>query len=113
IRWLQQEVLTRGHPGSILCVIGTRVDPVDLYSELRNPDRYPSGKSPWTYLTQPAVLEFAEEPENWVTLWPRAQEPWQGSMDKSDEDGLYPRWNGVYLRRRRDLLAPKTWALAY
>src|SRR5690606_30588205 len=27
IRWLQQEVLTRGHPGSILCVIGTRVDP--------------------------------------------------------------------------------------
>ncbi len=113
IRWLQQEVLTRGHPMSILAVIGTRVDPVDLYAELRNVERYPSGKSPWTYLTQPAVLDLAEDPENWTTLWPRSQEPWVGSMDPMGEDGLFPRWDGMYLKRRRELLAPRTWALAY
>lgn len=113
IRWLQQEVLTRGHPMSILAVIGTRVDPIDLYAELRNVERYPSGQSPWTYLSQPAVLEFADDQKDWVTLWPRAQEPWQGSLDTQGTDGLYPRWDGNYLKRRRELLAPKTWALAY
>lgn len=113
IRWLQQEVLTRGNPMTILGVIGTRIDPVDLYAELRNPDRYPSGVSPWTYLSQPAVLEFHDDPDKWVTLWPKAQEPWAGSMDRPDENGLYARWDGNYLRKRRGLLAPKTWALAY
>lgn len=113
IRWLQQEVLTRGHPTSILAVIGTRVDPVDLYAELRNPERYPSGRSPWTYLGQPALLEAADDPKDCVTLWPRAQEPWPGSMDPVGEDGLYPRWDPRYLLRRREMLAPKTWALAY
>jgi hypothetical protein len=113
IRWLQQEVLTRGNPMSILLVIGTRVDPVDLYAELRNPDRYPSGESPWTYLSQPAVLEFADDPKDWHTLWPRAQEPWPGALDRPDSEGQYPRWNGLYLRKRRGLLAPRTWALAY
>lgn len=113
IRWLQQEVLTRGHPNSILAVVGTRIDPVDLYAELRNPDRYPTGESPWTYLTQPAVLEFADDVDKWVTLWPRAQEPWPGSLEKPDEEGMYPRWSGLHLRKRRGLLSPKTWALAY
>lgn len=113
IRWLQQEVLTRGGPHSKLCVIGTRVDAVDLYSELRNPERYPSGESPWTYLSQPAVLEYAERAEDWVTLWPRAEEPWQGSVDQIGADGMFARWDGKYLHKRRGLLAPKTWALAY
>lgn len=113
IRWLQQEVLTRGHVTSKLILVGTRIDPVDLYAELRNPERYPSGESPWTYLTQPAVLEFADDPQDWVTLWPRAQEPWQGTLDKPDADGLYERWSGRYLHKRRGLLSPKTWALAY
>lgn len=113
LRWIQQEVLTRLGPTGILIVVGTRVDPIDLYSELRNPERYPSGESPWTYLTQPAVLEFAEESKDWVTLWPRAQEPWPGSFDLPDADGLFPRWDGGYLRRRRNVLSPRTWALAY
>lgn len=113
IRWLQQEVLTRGHPMSTLLVIGTRVDPIDLYAELRNVERYPSGVSPWTYLSQPAVLEYADDPKDWVTLWPRAQEPWQGSLEPPDENGLFERWSGPYLKKRRGLLAQKTWALAY
>lgn len=113
IRWLQQEVLTRGHVTSKLIVVGTRVDPIDLYAELRNPQRYPAGESPWTYLTQPAVLEFADDVKDWVTLWPRAQEPWQGVVELPDEDGLYERWSGRHLHKRRGLLSPKTWALAY
>jgi hypothetical protein len=113
IRWLQQEVLTRLGPTGRLLVIGTRVDSVDLYKELRNGDRYPSGTSPWTYLAQPAVLEFADEPEDWVTLWPKASIPWDGAKDTPDEDGLYPRWSGRYLYSRRGLLDPKTWAMAY
>jgi hypothetical protein len=78
MRWLTQEVASRlpGGGGRLL-VIGTRVAPVDLYSELRNPERYVSGKSPWTYLACPAVLEFAEDPK-WKTLWPKAGVPWEG-----------------------------------
>lgn len=113
IRWMQQEVLTRLGPTGRLLVIGTRVDSVDLYKELRNGDRYPSGNSPWTYLAQPAVLEFAEKPEDWITLWPKAQIPWDNSGDVPDENGLYPRWSGKYLNQRRGLLDPKTWAMAY
>jgi hypothetical protein len=113
IRWIQQEVLTRLGPTQRLLVVGTRVDSVDLYRELRNGARYPSGESPWTYLAQPAVLEFADDPEDWVTLWPRAQVPWDGSRDTHDEDGLFPRWSGKYLFQRRGLLDPKTWAMAY
>ncbi len=113
IRWLQQEVLTRLGPTGRLLVIGTRVDSVDLYKELRDGDRYPSGESPWTYLSQPAVLEFAEQPRDWVTLWPRNAVAWDNSGDRPDEDGLFPRWDGKYLSRRRNLLSPRTWAMAY
>jgi hypothetical protein len=113
LRWLQQEVLTRIGPTGRLLVVGTRVDNVDLYRELRDPDRYPSGKSPWTYLAQPAVLEFADDPQDWLTLWPRADVPWQGVIEPPDEDGLYPRWSGLHLHRRRGMLAPKTWSMAY
>lgn len=113
IRWLQQEVLTRLHPTGRLLVVGTRVDSVDLYKELRNPDRYPSGESPWTYLAQPAVLEYAESSRDWVTLWPRNSEPWQGAADKRGKDGLFPRWDGPHMARRRGTLAPRTWSMAY
>ena len=58
IRWIQQEVLTRVGPTGKILVVGTRVDPLDMYREMRNPERYPDNKSPWTYLAMPAVLEF-------------------------------------------------------
>jgi hypothetical protein len=113
IRWLQQEVVTRLGPGGKLIVAGTRVDPVDLYRELRNPDRYADGRSPWTYLAQPAVLEYAEDPRDWVTLWPKSNVPWAGTDDDCDENGLYPRWDGTRLSTRRKLIDPKTWAMVY
>lgn len=113
IRWIQQEVLTRVGPTGKILVVGTRVDPVDLYREIRNPDRYPSGSSPWTYLGMPAVLEFHDKPEDWVTLWPRSDRPWVGDPVDPDQDGLFPRWDGSRLRDRRDLLDAKTWAMVY
>lgn len=112
LRWLQQEVITRLGPVGKLLLVGTRVDAMDLYRAARDPDRYPDGVSPWTYLTQPAVLDYANEPANWITLWPRAQVPWSG-MERPGPDGLYPRWDGGHLHRRRGKLNPRTWALAY
>lgn len=113
IRWVQQEVLTRLGPAGRLVVAGTRVDSVDFYRELRNPERYPDGKSPWTYLAQPAVLQYADDPKDWVTLWPRSNVPWIGAEDEPGEDGLYPRWDGPRLYKRRGILDPKTWSMVY
>ena len=113
LRWIQQEVLTRvGPTGKILCV-GTRVDPMDLYREMRNPERYPDNKSPWTYLAMPAVLEFTDKPKDWVTLWPKSDRPWDADPTDPDEKGLYPRWSGEHLNRRRGMIDPKTWAMVY
>ena len=66
IRWLAQEVLNRPgvKTGYVICV-GTRVDAIDFYSELL--DRFPGV---YTYFASPAVLEFADDPEDWVVLWP-------------------------------------------
>jgi hypothetical protein len=114
MRWLNQEVSSRlpGGGGRLL-VIGTRVAPVDLYRELRNPERYISGKSPWTYLACPAVLEYAEDPKDWVTLWPRAAMPWEGEIDEPDEEGDYPRWDGAHLLKIQNQYPAQTWALVY
>jgi len=113
IRWIQQEVLTRVGPTGKILVVGTRVDPVDLYREIRNPDRYPEGESPWTYLAMPAVLEFDDEPSKWATLWPHSDRPWANDLAEPDESGFYPRWDGTRLKQRRGLLDPKTWAMVY
>ena len=113
LRWIQQEVLTRVGPTGKILVVGTRVDPLDMYREMRNPDRYPDNVSPWTYLAMPAVLEFKDNPKDWVTLWPKSDRPWDADDTLPDEDGLYPRWSGEHLRRRRGLIDPKTWAMVY
>ena len=113
IRWLQQEVINRPQPGDRIMVLGTRVDAIDLYRELRNADRYPDGESPWTYLAMPAVLEITDNPKDWVTLWPKSDRPWKSGNDQPDENGLYPRWDGHHLRTMRGRLDPKTWAMVY
>jgi hypothetical protein len=113
IRWIQQEVLTRVGPTGKILVVGTRVDPLDMYREMRNPERYPDNKSPWTYLAMPAVLEFHDKVDDWVTLWPKSDRPWNADDSAADENGLYPRWDGVRLRQRRGVLDPKTWAMVY
>jgi hypothetical protein len=114
IKWLTQDVRSRLNPTGKLVVVGTRVAAVDLYKELRSPDRYPGGLVPWTYLAMPALLESNEDPEKWVTLWPYSDAPFDGQeeSDKTD-DGLYPRWNGRHLFNERQAMDASTWALIY
>ena len=114
IRWLTQDVRSRLNPTGKLVVIGTRVASVDLYKELRNPDRYPGGQVPWTYLAMPALLETDEDPAKWVTLWPYSDQPFDGQTDADKtEDDLYPRWNGKHLFNERQAMDAQTWALVY
>jgi hypothetical protein len=87
---------------------------MDLYSHLLNDDIYVNGKSPWTYLAQPAVLEFAPDPKDWKTLWPRSTMPFdEASTDDADENGLYPVWDGPSLAKVRGENRPGVWALVY
>lgn len=114
IRWLTQDVRSRLNPTGKLIIIGTRVASVDLYRELRSEDRYPGGQVPWTYLAMPALLEADEDPDKWVTLWPKSDMPFDGQTEEDkDEDGLYPRWSGRNLFNERQAMDASTWALVY
>ena len=54
--WLQRDVVTRlGDTGKLL-IVGTRIAPNDLYREIRNPDHWTGGKTPFTYFAMPADL---------------------------------------------------------
>ena len=113
--WLQRDVITRLGDNGKLLVVGTRIAANDLYREIRNPEHWVGGQSPFTYLSMPAVLEFHDDPEKWVTLWPKSHIPWEGSDENllPDKDGLYPKWNGPALFRRRSEVSPSAWALVY
>lgn len=114
IKWLNQDVRSRLNPTGKLIIIGTRVAPVDLYKELRNTDRYPGGIVPWTYLAMPALLETADRPEGWTTLWPWSDQAFDGQPEEEkNEEGLYPRWSGKYLYNERQQMDTSTWALVY
>ena len=114
IKWLTQDVRSRLNPTGKLIVVGHRVAAVDLYKELRNPDRYPGGEVPWTYLAMPALLETNEDPNKWVTLWPYSDQPFDGQKEEDKtEEGLYPRWNGKHLYAERQAMDASTWALIY
>jgi hypothetical protein len=114
IKWLTQDVRSRLNPTGKLIVIGTRVSAVDLYRELRNADRYPGGIVPWTYLAMPAMLETNDNPDNWVTLWPYSDEPFDGQEEsEKTEEGLWPRWSGRNLFNERQAMDASTWALVY
>jgi hypothetical protein len=109
--WINQEVASRLYGGKLL-VVGTRVATTDLYSYLMDGDNYVSGTSPWTYLGQPAVLEYGENPEDWVTLWPYSSKPLDENM-KVREDGTFAAWDGPALHKVRESVSPTTWALIY
>lgn len=111
--WLNQEVSSRLYKGK-LCIVGTRVSSTDLYSELRNPDNFTSGVSAWTYLSQPAVLEYADEAKDWKTLWPRSNQPLDTEdPGDADSDGTWAAWDGPALASVRDAIKASTWALVY
>lgn len=113
--WLQRDVVTRLGDNGKLLVVGTRIASNDLYREIRSAEHWTGGKSPFSYLSMPAVLEFDDDPEKWVTLWPKSHLPWEGSDEDvlPDEDGLYPKWDGPALFRRRSEVSPSAWALVY
>lgn len=111
--WVRQEVASRLPPnGGQLLVVGTRVAPVDLYKELRNPEHYTDGKVPWTYMAMPAVLKYEKDPAQWETLWPMCDLP-LSEGDTPDEDGLYERWSGPRLATVRNEVGPGKWSLVY
>lgn len=116
--WMQREVYNRlSRPGGKFLLIGTRLAPVDLYGEIMKPEYYTGNKSPWTYLTQPAVLEFADDPNDWKTLWPRSNRPPVSieaqDLVEQDEEGYWPMHTGEMLAARRDEIDSRNWALVY
>ena len=112
IEWLQEMVITRlGRHGTLL-IVGTRVAPLDLYKALRDPKHWTGGKSPFTYMAMPAVLDFAEKPEEWVTLWPETDIP-ESDEDEMKPNGFYPQWDGRALFDRRSEVSPNAWAMVY
>jgi len=116
IDWLQSEVISRVSASGSMLVVGTRLAAKDLYSELRDPHRYPDEESPWSYLSMPAVLDFKDDPKEWVTLWPRSNQPESGSKadtQEADENGLYPKWDGPRLFQKRRRVSPRAWAMVY
>jgi len=114
IDWIQSEVMSRiDYDGGKLLVVGTRLRPKDLYSELRDPMRYPDETSPWTYFAQPAVLEFKDDPADWSTLWAKTNMPPVSGKGIPDADGLYTKWDGHALNKKRSRMSPNLWAMVY
>jgi hypothetical protein len=112
--WLQKEVITRLGKNGKLLIVGTRIGAVDLYRELRNPEHWSGGASPFTRLAMPAALEVHDDPKKWITLWERSDRPWDGDEDAvPDEDGYYQKWDGPALFSRRSEVTASTWALVY
>ena len=112
IEWLQKEVITRlGRHGKLL-IVGTRVAPIDLYKMIRDGSQWTGGTSPFTYCAMPAVLEFDEDPKKWLTLWPKTNIQ-ENDIDDQFEDGLYPKWDGPSLFKRRSEVSPSVWAMVY
>ena len=113
IDWLQKEVITRLGKNGKLLVVGTRIAPNDFYKELRDPKHWSNGRTPFSYMGMPAVLQYSEKPKDWRTLWPKSDTPWDGDSDVPDEEGLFPKWDGPTLAKRRGEVTPSTWALVY
>ncbi len=113
LNYIQKMVITRLGKNGMLIIAGTRVSSVDLYKELMNPDHWSGGKSPFSRLAMPAVLQFDDKPKNWLTLWPESDRPWDGDPDEPSENGRYSKWDGQALFTRRSEVSASTWALVY
>lgn len=96
--------LAADSPGKLF-IYGTRNAPVELYSKLRDEFFDYDGNPIYTYLSQPAVLEYADDPNEWVTLWPQI----------IDRHGNPKRkWDGRALAKRRgDVRSESLWALTF
>lgn len=118
INWVQTEVGNRiASTGGRMLIIGTRLAPQDLYREIFKPEYYTDEGTPWTYLTQPAVEEYADDPKDWVTLWPKTNRPpvtvAARKLVQPDEDGLWPAKDGPALAKERRKVGPRVWNLVF
>ncbi|HEY5989241.1 MAG TPA: hypothetical protein VIV12_23105, partial [Streptosporangiaceae bacterium] len=123
LKWLGREVSSRPGMSGRVVVIGTRISPADLYWQLRDGKNFQSGRTPWTYLSQPALLEDSADPEDWVTLWPRSTTSWWTEDDPCPcgthdcqfgaDDGTFPRFDGRHLSMVRDGVDADVWNQAY
>lgn len=59
------------------------------------------------------MLRFAEKPEDWETLWPQSNEPWNAGPVPPKDGELFPRWDGKALSRQRALVGARTWSFVY
>lgn len=118
IDWIQNILQSRidADDGKIL-VVGTRLATQDLYGELVKPSYYDGEEVPWTYLSQPAVLEMPDvDPATWITLWPKSNQRPRGKSFEDmepDADGLFPKWGGPQLSRKRRGMSPRNWSMVY
>lgn len=121
INWIQNQVGSRvADAGGRMLLIGTRLETVDLYSEILKPSYYVDGESPWTYLTQPAVLEYADDPKDWKTLWPVTNRPPVSIKGRKvaeaegwPREGMWPMWHGEALSRKRRKMRARNWSMVY
>jgi hypothetical protein len=121
IDWIQNQVSSRvADAGGRMLLVGTRMETTDLYSEIRKPSYYVDGESPWTYLKQPAVLEYAEDPKDWVTLWPETNRPPVSIAGRKvaeaqgwPRNGNWPAWPGPALARKRSKMRARNWSMIY
>lgn len=104
--WLEQEVESRLDGAGLLALLGTRIAPIDLYSELREititadlDDEDDDGDEDnaevpvYTYFSMPAVLDEGDGNwRNWVSLWPERFPPGKLRRMRRRED----RWALVY-----------------
>lgn len=97
---LQQRIINRDaqsrlpsdeEGGGLFLVLGTRVAPMDIYRILLDQEDA-DGEPIWTYLRQPAVLDYGDgDSSTWRTLWPKR---WPGkSLGRRRLDGS---WNLIY-----------------
>lgn len=115
--------------GGLMMVLGTRMGSTDFYSELRKKEDEDENQF-FSYLAQPAVLEYAAERTQWRTLWPWAL----GNAGGKDSERrcmscyrpeqpeccstpnvvwLKPRWNGIRLSKKRFPLGQRRWSLVW
>jgi hypothetical protein len=132
VEWVTTILDTRLPPeGGLLIVVGTRMAPTDLYSELRKAVDEEDEQF-WTYFSQPAVLEYGDQgKDGWLSLWPWTD--WRGSEKVPHEPRCtncyaspgdcvcgspnhiecQPRWPGAKLAKKRFPMGERRWSLVY